>query len=140
MHAIRERERDNEGKRMKEREKEGRKERNRKGTITTASKARLYFSNGLLKRYSAQQLEHATPTQVPACIHEEKSGIPRPVWTLFNDFSVHHVAAAEAVTYDIDWKVPCILYYTRRMFEQASQSLEVGRGAFTMLRAFVFVS
>eukprot|EP00048_Salpingoeca_helianthica_P008805 m.126737 g.126737 ORF g.126737 m.126737 type:complete len:1126 (+) comp14695_c0_seq1:1642-5019(+) len=36
-----------------------------------------------------------------------------PGWYLFNDFAVSPVEPAEAVTYNMEWKVPSIFYYTR---------------------------
>lgn len=52
--------------------------------------------------------------KVPQVYNLEKSGIPVAPWVLFNDFAVQHIKPADAVSYDMDWKVPCVLYYTLR--------------------------
>ena len=43
-----------------------------------------------------------------------KEGISHTSWNLFNDFAVQPINKDEAVTYDMNWKVPCIMYYTRK--------------------------
>lgn len=50
----------------------------------------------------------------------EKNGTPVANWQLFNDFAVSTVLADHAVTYDMEWKVPCILYYMRRESQKPS--------------------
>lgn len=41
---------------------------------------------------------------------DEKSETGR--WYLFNDFSICPVPTSEALWYSLDWKVPCVVYYT----------------------------
>ena len=52
--------------------------------------------------------------KVPALYNEEKQGVPVAPWVLFNDFAVQHVKKEDVVSFSMDWKVPCILYYTLR--------------------------
>lgn len=52
--------------------------------------------------------------KVPALYNEEKQGVPVAPWVLFNDFAVQHVKKEDVVSFNMDWKVPCILYYTLR--------------------------
>jgi len=34
-------------------------------------------------------------------------------WYLFNDFSVSHISADESISFFPDWKLPCLLFYSR---------------------------
>ncbi|RMB90382.1 hypothetical protein DUI87_33268 [Hirundo rustica rustica] len=46
--------------------------------------------------------------------HQRKEGVTHQQWYLFNDFLIEPVDKCEAVQFDMSWKVPAILYYTRR--------------------------
>lgn len=43
---------------------------------------------------------------------DAKKHAQEETWYLFNDFSICLVPAKEAVWFSLDWKVPCVLYYS----------------------------
>lgn len=43
--------------------------------------------------------------------HKRKEGVTHTQWYLFNDFSIESINKNEAIDFNMDWKVPCILYY-----------------------------
>ncbi|XP_030589982.1 PAN2-PAN3 deadenylation complex catalytic subunit PAN2-like [Archocentrus centrarchus] len=48
--------------------------------------------------------------------HDRKEGVYQQQWYLFNDFLVEPIDKTEAVQFDVSWKVPAILYYTKRNY------------------------
>lgn len=48
--------------------------------------------------------------------HQRKEGVTHQQWYLFNDFLIEPIDKAEAVQFDVSWKVPGILYYAKRNY------------------------
>ncbi|KAG7519500.1 PAN2-PAN3 deadenylation complex catalytic subunit PAN2 isoform X1 [Solea senegalensis] len=48
--------------------------------------------------------------------HQRKEGVTHQQWYLFNDFLIEPIDKAEAAQIDVSWKVPAILYYSRRNY------------------------
>lgn len=46
--------------------------------------------------------------------HQRKEGVTHQQWYLFNDFLIEPIDKCEAAQFDLSWKVPAILYYTKR--------------------------
>ncbi|KAF3826121.1 hypothetical protein GH733_006235 [Mirounga leonina] len=46
--------------------------------------------------------------------HQRKEGVTHQQWYLFNDFLIEPIDKHEAVQFDMNWKVPAILYYIKR--------------------------
>lgn len=47
-----------------------------------------------------------------SCLSNATKSDKEDKWYLFNDFSICVVPAKEAVWFSLDWKVPCVLYYS----------------------------
>ncbi|KAA0707248.1 PAN2-PAN3 deadenylation complex catalytic subunit PAN2 [Triplophysa tibetana] len=48
--------------------------------------------------------------------HQRKEGVTHQQWYLFNDFLIEPIDKAESVQFDVNWKVPAVLYYVRRNY------------------------
>ncbi|XP_017771009.1 PREDICTED: PAB-dependent poly(A)-specific ribonuclease subunit PAN2 isoform X1 [Nicrophorus vespilloides] len=52
-----------------------------------------------------------------------QDGNNEPAWYLFNDFSISCVPAHEATWFSLDWKTPCVLYYSTDEVTNASTNI-----------------
>uniref|UniRef100_A0A0L8I679 USP domain-containing protein n=1 Tax=Octopus bimaculoides TaxID=37653 RepID=A0A0L8I679_OCTBM len=50
--------------------------------------------------------------------HQRKEKVTCTQWYLFNDFSITPIEISEALHFDMDWKIPCIIYFTRKNINQ----------------------
>ncbi|CAI9729366.1 PAN2-PAN3 deadenylation complex catalytic subunit Pan2-like isoform X1 [Octopus vulgaris] len=50
--------------------------------------------------------------------HQRKEKVTCTQWYLFNDFSITPIEMSEALHFDMDWKIPCIIYFTRKNINQ----------------------
>uniref|UniRef100_A0A673XRI1 PAN2-PAN3 deadenylation complex catalytic subunit PAN2 n=1 Tax=Salmo trutta TaxID=8032 RepID=A0A673XRI1_SALTR len=48
--------------------------------------------------------------------HIRKEGVTHQQWYLFNDFLTEPIDKAEAAQFDVNWKLPAILYYAKRNY------------------------
>uniref|UniRef100_A0A8C1S6V3 PAN2-PAN3 deadenylation complex catalytic subunit PAN2 n=1 Tax=Cyprinus carpio TaxID=7962 RepID=A0A8C1S6V3_CYPCA len=46
--------------------------------------------------------------------HQRKEGVTHQQWYLFNDFLIEPIDKAESAHFDVNWKVPAVLYYVKR--------------------------
>lgn len=63
-------------------------------------------------------------------------------WYIFNDFSIAPVSVQEAVWFTLDWKVPCVLFYTSSDLveeDKLANAVEKSVGAEQLVNPFVHV-
>ncbi|XP_063065324.1 PAN2-PAN3 deadenylation complex catalytic subunit PAN2 [Engraulis encrasicolus] len=48
--------------------------------------------------------------------HQRKEGVTHQQWYLFNDFLIEPIDKTESAQFDVNWKVPAILYYAKRNY------------------------
>ncbi|XP_049859077.1 PAN2-PAN3 deadenylation complex catalytic subunit PAN2 [Schistocerca gregaria] len=51
---------------------------------------------------------------VPSSYHKKTTSSCDSQWYIFNDFTVTPVPGSEAVWFSLDWKLPCVLFFTNR--------------------------
>ncbi|XP_022090828.1 PAB-dependent poly(A)-specific ribonuclease subunit PAN2-like [Acanthaster planci] len=51
--------------------------------------------------------------QVGKTYHKRKEGVSHMQWYIFNDFSIESIEKHEVVQFNMEWKVPCVLFYMR---------------------------
>ncbi|XP_070565894.1 PAN2-PAN3 deadenylation complex catalytic subunit PAN2-like [Ptychodera flava] len=52
--------------------------------------------------------------QVGPTYHKRKEGVTHSNWYLYNDFAILPIEPHEAVQFNLEYKIPCILYFIRR--------------------------
>ncbi|KAK9883523.1 hypothetical protein WA026_001699 [Henosepilachna vigintioctopunctata] len=61
--------------------------------------------------------------KVPDSCIPKGSELSENKWYLFNDFSICPVPAQEAVWFSLDWKTPCVLYYSTPAVTEANTAI-----------------
>lgn len=53
-------------------------------------------------------------------------------WFIFNDFSIKKVSRDEILTFNLDWKIPTVLFYKKTNFDFKTKLIEQFRSPFTV--------
>ncbi|KAH3783339.1 hypothetical protein DPMN_161276, partial [Dreissena polymorpha] len=67
------------------------------------------------KGYGGHLVSHI---KVGETYHQRKEGVTTTQWYLFNDFSISDVEKEEAVRFNLEWRVPCTIYFIRRNIKE----------------------
>lgn len=61
--------------------------------------------------------------------HEKQHSSGMAHWYVFNDFTVHSIKESEVAYMPIEWKQPCMLYYTKKDLADKYKDVKVSKSA-----------
>lgn len=109
-------------------------------TTETKTKKRDYKLSAVVCQINDGNQKHLVSlVYVANSYHEMKHGGERDKsgqWYIFNDFSIAPVPLQEAVWFTLDWKVPCVLFYSSTDMPEEDSNVTIDQ----IMNPFVHVS